>query len=386
MPDSFTHTTSRSWGSRIKGAFGGIIFGVLLFLGAFVLLFWNEGRAVQTYKTLQEGAGSVVSVSADQVQPQNDGALVHVSGKAFTEDELTDPLLDVKVKAIRLIRRVEMLQWRENKKSKTRNKLGGGTETVTTYTYDKTWTGMLINSSNFKHPEGHENPTIMPVDSAQWQAANVNLGAFALNPQQISSVRSTTSFPLTYDNFPNDDLATRASLENGIIYIGSRKHRKIGDARIMVKVVYPQDISIIAKQSGTSFIPYKAEAGGIIDMLKSGLVPAQDMFQEAIKQNTILTWGLRFLGLILMFIGLKLILRVIRVLADVVPIFGSIIGAGTGIVAFLLAFCLSLVTISIAWIFYRPLVGAALLAVAAVLAYLAQRKAKAVSRDVALRT
>jgi hypothetical protein len=386
MPDIFKETTSRSWGSRIKGAFSGILFGLVLFIGAFVLLFWNEGRAVQTYKTLQEGAGSVISASSDQVLPENEGALVHVSGKAYTTETLADPLLNVSVQAIRLIRRVEMLQWHENKKSETRNKLGGGTETITTYSYTKKWSSMVVNSSGFKHPRGHENPTIMPVDFKQWQAEIVNLGAFTLTPSQVSNIRSTRDFPLTYDNIPNDDLAERASLENGIIYIGSRKHRKIGDARIMVKVVYPNDISIIAKQSGRSFVPYKAEAGGVIDMLKSGLVPARAMFEEAQKQNTILTWGLRFLGLMLMFVGLKLILRVIRVLADVVPLFGSIIGAGTGIVAFLLAFCLSLVTISIAWIFYRPLIGAAILAIAAVMAYLAQRKAKATSRDIALRT
>jgi Flp pilus assembly protein TadB len=37
--------------------------------------------------------------------------------------------------------------------------------------------------------------------------------------------------------------------------------------------------------------------------------------------------------------------------------FGSIVGVGTGFVAFLLSLPLSLLVISISWIFYRPLVG-----------------------------
>ena len=40
---------------------------------------WNEGRAVRTAESLEEGAGAVVSVPADAVDPGNEGKLVHVS-------------------------------------------------------------------------------------------------------------------------------------------------------------------------------------------------------------------------------------------------------------------------------------------------------------------
>ena len=61
-------------------------------------------------------------------------------------------------------------------------------------------------------------------------------------------------------------------------------------------------------------------------------------------------------------------------MADVIPILGNIVGAGTGIIAFLLAACLSLVTIAIAWVFYRPVLGISLLIVAAVLIVLVVKK------------
>ena len=54
---SFTETTRQSWFSRIGGAFKGILVGGLLFLVAFPLEFWNEGRAVYRSKTLAEGKG-----------------------------------------------------------------------------------------------------------------------------------------------------------------------------------------------------------------------------------------------------------------------------------------------------------------------------------------
>jgi hypothetical protein len=54
--------TTESWFGRIGGAFKGIVVGLVLFFAAFPHLFWNEGRTVKRYKTLHEGAGSVISL------------------------------------------------------------------------------------------------------------------------------------------------------------------------------------------------------------------------------------------------------------------------------------------------------------------------------------
>ena len=56
MPDPFTVTTNESWGSRLVNSIKSVIFGFVLFVVAFPLLFWNEGRAVQTARSLEEGA------------------------------------------------------------------------------------------------------------------------------------------------------------------------------------------------------------------------------------------------------------------------------------------------------------------------------------------
>ena len=62
------------------------------------------------------------------------------------------------------------------------------------------------------------------------------------------------------------------------------------------------------------------------------------------------------------------------VLGDVVPFIGSIINVGTGLVAFAVAAPCALVTIGIAWIFYRPLVGIALIVAAAAIAFLVWKR------------
>ena len=111
MPeDTFTEVTTESWLGRIGGAFKGIIVGLVLFIAAFPVLFWNEGRAVRRYKTLNEGAGILISVPEARVMSKNDGKLVHVSGMAVTDEILADPEFEPAVNAIKLKRKVEMYQ------------------------------------------------------------------------------------------------------------------------------------------------------------------------------------------------------------------------------------------------------------------------------------
>jgi len=70
-----------------------------------------------------------------------------------------------------------------------------------------------------------------------------------------------------------------------------------------------------------------------------------------------------------MAIGIGMMFKPLSILAGVLPILGDIVAAGTGIISFLLAAVLSLTTIGIAWIFYRPLLGVALLVIGGALIY-----------------
>jgi len=73
-----------------------------------------------------------------------------------------------------------------------------------------------------------------------------------------------------------------------------------------------------------------------------------------------------------------MVLKLLSMVADVLPILGDIVGAGTGIVAFLVSLALPIVVISIAWVFYRPVLGAALLAIAGGAIWLTRGRIKAV--------
>lgn len=92
-----------------------------------------------------------------------------------------------------------------------------------------------------------------------------------------------------------------------------------------------------------------------------GLKSAEDMVQSAQSTNATMTWVLRAVGLGLMTIGLICVFGPLAVIADVIPFLGDLVGIGTSLIAFMIALPLSLITIAVAWIVYRPVLGIGLL-------------------------
>jgi hypothetical protein len=211
MTDQFTVTTRRGCSNSI----GGALFGLVLFIASIPLLFWNEGRAVQTYNSLVEGAATVISISADTVNPANEGKLVHVAGLATTDETLTDPDFRVSAKAIKLNREVQMYQWTESSKTEK----SGNTER-TTYTYNKEWSSAYADSKKF-HQSGHDNPN-MPYRSNEVVAQKVTLQAFTLSAGLVNKMSGAK--PLAVDGLGYAvpvAVKEQTKVVNGFFYIGS---------------------------------------------------------------------------------------------------------------------------------------------------------------------
>ncbi|MER8750869.1 TMEM43 family protein [Mesorhizobium sp. M1050] len=386
MSDSFREVTSVSWFGRIKRTVGGVIFGLLLVVLMVIGLFWNEGRAVQTARSLAEGADAVVSASADSVDAANNGKLVHVSGLVTADSGLADPDFGIAAQGLRLSRGVEMYQWKEESKSETTKKLGGGEETVTTYSYSEVWDDSQIDSSDFKKPDGHQNPP-MAIHSRTFQIPEGKLGAFTLDQPVLDRIEGDKDYSLSADQSAAIKAAYTGarplSVVDGKIYLGADTTTPtLGDYRIGYELAPLGLISIVARQAGSRFEPYQTEAGDALLMVDAGTVPADKMFAEAISANTLITWLLRAAGLLLLTIGFALFLSPIGVILDVIPFLGSMARMGTGIIAFFLAILVGTTTIAIAWFWYRPVLAAGILAagvIAATAVYYLGRSRRAVA-------
>jgi hypothetical protein len=363
--DSYTEISTESWFSRIADSIKGILVGFVLFIIAFPLLWWNEGRSVERYNSLKEGQGVVISVPADTVNPANNGKLIHTQGMATTEEILHDDVFLVAAPAIKLERAVSMYQWTESEKTETKENVGGSKTTKKTYSYSKEWRDSEMNSSHFNQSSGHQNPP-MPYKSHTFQAQNVNVGAFQLNADQVKRISGAVDFSVQEAQNVPEYLANKKVTTTGAgFYLGDNPaDPQLGDLQVSFKVVNPSNISIVAQQQGNNFSDYQTQAGSAINLLEMGLMDANAMFAEAHSENTMITWAIRIGGFLLMWMGLAMVLKPLAVLGAVLPFLGNLIAMGTGILSFLVSLPCTMLVIAVAWIAYRPLLAGILIAIA----------------------
>lgn len=383
---TYTETTRTSWFTKLKNGFVGTLIGIVLVLVAIYFLFWNEGRAIQTYRALVEGAGLVVSVDSGKVDPGNDGKLVHISGAVKPNGGVSDPQFNIAADgALAVAREVEMYQWVEKSESKTEKNVGGSEETTTTYSYAKKWSARRIDSSDFKVPGGHENPEFaVAPDTTTVESANV--GAFRLDGAQVAVLGDEKIIPLTQadaDRMKANIATSRpVRLNQGEIYIGtSATSPQIGDLRIRFERTDLAEASFVGKQQADTLVAYTTSNGREVFLSAAGKKDAPAMFEQAQTENTIITWVIRVAGLIGIFIGFQLFFGLFGVIGDVIPFVGSLVRGGTAIIALVLTLIVGPVTIAIGWFAYRPLLALAIigggLIVAALIVYLRRRSAPA---------
>jgi hypothetical protein len=379
--DTFTEVTSTSWIGRLGKSILGVLIGIVLIIVAIILLFWNEGRAVTTARSLTEGSRAVVEVGSASIDPANEGKLIYVSGDLTARAPLIDREFDVSANALRLVRKVEMYEWKEESKTERRDKLGGGEEEVKTYTYHRVWSDHYEDSSRFKHPDGHENPE-MRYRGQSVTARDASLGAFHPGEQVLRLLPADERLPLD----PGLAAPLRArvgdavSVVDGDLYLArDPANPHVGDLRISYTIAPNGAASLIGRQTGNDLTEYQTKAGDQLLMADPGVKSAAAMFKAAEDENRLLTWVLRLVGAARMFFGFVLILNPLVVVADVVPFIGSILGAGAALVALVLTIALGSAIIAIAWLWYRPLLAIAALAIGFAIAFglhkLAARKA-----------
>ena len=374
--ENLTEVTTEGWVSRVGGAIKGIVIGLALFILAFPLLFWNEGRAVDRIKALEEGAGAAIHIEAQPVDPANNQKLVHATAEATTTETLTDPIFNVQANALKLKRNVQTYQWEEEVKTTKEKQLGGSEKTTKEYSYKKVWSESLIDSSKFKDAT-HQNPVSAPFNSMSVQADSITFGAFDFPDSLTSKMNDFKKVSIISQSAPSIQGVENMVPHEGGYFIGADPmNPSVGDIKVDFAIVKPATVSIVAQQTGNSFQPYITSNGGDILLLQRGVVGQEQMFQSALDSNTFMTWVLRFAGLIIMTVGLSMVLKPLSVVADVLPILGDIVEAGTGFIAGLVAFVLTAITIAFAWLFFRPLIGIGLLILAAVVIWLIRDRIK----------
>jgi hypothetical protein len=402
---AYQETRSVGYGSRVGNSFKAIGGGFLLFFAATALLWWNEGRAVKTDKMLNEAEGVTEELATiNRIDPEMDGHLVYATGMTTTEDSLSDTKFGIGAKAVRLTRTVEYYQDQESSHEEHNDKFGGKEEIITTYEYKPGWTSAPVTGEFHDPNHKNKNFVLTSADQDQWQAEKVKFGAFELSDYQIGCIHGDVPVELQIDSTRLAELNKDAQLvmqrqvggnldnvklvhvsDNQIYYGVSPSSPAIGDVRITWTKVMPGKVSIIARQKGNTFTSFKAKNGKTFQALVMGTKAADEIYEGAHSSNHTLMWILRFIGVMLVISGLKMIFGFLEAILKVVPFLANILGWGVGLVCTVVGVVWSLIIIALAWLFYRPLIGIILLAIAGFLIWVFAFKGKDKLKELASR-
>ncbi|KAM7011744.1 transmembrane protein 43 [Passerculus sandwichensis] len=358
---------------RLSETSGGMLIGLVTFLLAFYVLFTNEGRALRTARSLDEGLSLVVPLdSIHSISQQNEGRLVHLAGALSTSKPLFDPSYGLSIQAVKLKRNVEMYQWVEYEDSKEYEE-DGEIKKETKYSYNTEWKSEVVNSRNFDREIGHKNPSAMAVESFTAVSPNVQVGSFVLSKGLVDRIDDFKQLSLSHLEDPHADVTRR---ENYFYHSDNPRRPEVGDLRVSFFYAGLSEddphlgsadrVTVIARQRGDQLVPYHTKSGDVLEILYPGDLSVEEVFQKEQEGNTMKTWALRAAGWLSMFVGISLMTRIFYTLVDWFPVVRELVSVGLKVFAVCVASSLSLLTISVGWLFYRPLWALLLMLLSAV--------------------
>lgn len=334
MADQFVETKTTGYLSRIGNSFIGMLVGIVLIVVSVWILFTNEGRV-----NLTNIAKTAVEISATDQNPDAalKGKLVSVSGKVESPGMLADEPYLRAGNYLAISRKVEMFSWIEKAKTKSQKNMGGSETTETTYTYEKGWTALPKKSSEFKYPQGHENPA--PALKAMKAAVPMaKVGVFELDLRKID-------LPVFEEiDVDSGKYAFRGS--------GSPSNPQLGDLRISYGVIRSgMEGTVFGKlDQGWISAYYDKDNNRLYRLFAGDKAQAISTLQG---EHKLMLWIMRLVGFLLLWAAFKLLFEPLSVILDVLPFLGSISRMGTGVLTFIWALLVSVVVIIISMIVHN---------------------------------
>ncbi|PIZ75489.1 hypothetical protein COY05_03960 [Candidatus Peregrinibacteria bacterium CG_4_10_14_0_2_um_filter_38_24] len=367
MSDQVTQVVTKGYFSRIIDAIKGIVFGLILFLGAFGVIYWNEGSV-----DISGIANTATKVTAESVDTVAEGKLIAVTGKAVSTEKLGDSMFLKPADYLAVSRNVEMYAWVEKSDSKSSISTGGSETTTTTYSYSMDWTSSPGKTSNFQEPAGHANPE-MAIKAQTFRVKSAKVGAYEVDMAKLD-LPAYEDLNLTAENL---NLA-QGVFENGYVLVGKGTSvaPQIGDLRISYGVVNNNlDGTVFGKLEGGKLVTYVDQK-----TTESLYRFFNGTFDEAIKQMhsefTMWLWIFRLVGFLMMWIGLSSLFGPISVILDVLPILGAISRSAIGFLTFLVSLVLSILAIVVSMLLHS-LIAMIVVAVIGVAGFVVVLKMKA---------
>lgn len=347
-----TRVTHKGFLSNLMSSIVGIPIGILLFLASFYVLFINEGRTDWSKVAAEAAVADPAAASG------HDGEFVTVTGPLTTDALIGDPEYTAPGNYISFSRTAEMYAWVENSSSTTRDKIGGGTETVTTYTYELEWTSSPESGADFQEA-GHNNPP-MTVEQGSWLAPQASVGAWTFATESASgqcflgsacrglpagdSV-SPTALQLT-------GAAAAGTIQGDYVYLmgASPTSSTVGDVRISFSALpVGGTVTAFANVEGGQLVPHVGGEESIFRIMSGDRAGALErMHGEFVAKG----WIFRLIGFLMMWIGMQMVFGPLQAIAGILPFVKKITGFIIGLITGVIALALTTVTVILSMILH----------------------------------
>lgn len=240
---------------------------VLLLLGAGVGAVVERGQLDYSAQMKRHGGDVLDLGSRGLPDVSMQGFMVRVVGPLQVVEAPLDQQFNQQTDQPVLIRHVQMFQWRELR-------YGGQT------TYEQDWQDHPIDSSHFVHPEGHTNPSKMPLDGAQFDAGLVRLNNFTLAPALVHALIGSEPVKPDLRRLPSNLAASFSLYNDGLVTSPEPSRPQVGDLRVMWEAVPVQTVTVVAKVEGNKLVPADDAPDGIGYAVQSGDVPLSEIFPD----------------------------------------------------------------------------------------------------------
>jgi hypothetical protein len=349
--------------------------GILLFFLSLLLLGWNEQNTVCVDHAYTAAGALVETLGCDDNPKTNSGKVAHISCPLHQKSLPTWSPRDFginyapgifEVSAVKVEMTVSMYQCVERKHTK-KEKRGEEEVEITTYSYEYAWSAEEEKSAGFKAWKVHDAKLALDsgcgpdfsknyafsVKAQTKQASSLWAGNYDLS-SRMSKIPVVQNVPL---KAPEDQpiyvpgySRSPASIEDGSLYGGciGRSHPEPGCLKLTFRKSTAIGVSAVGKLKSNMFGYGEIEAwsapgawmcppGYMVDIFMPMEMSARSLMAYASTANTWQAWFLRFLGVFLACIGVKMFFyplevaaakgtKVINALVKSLPGIGSCLG------------------------------------------------------------
>ena len=261
---------------------------------------------------------------------------------------MKDSIFGISVKGVKLVRTVEVYQWKESCETDDNDNKH--------CTYEKVWDSNLIDSSSFEEGN-HYNPSSKLYEDEVYLAYNVRAGAYVLPDELVSQLAcDKNKNNVELNNEYNKSIDTIKVDGNYLTNVNDNVP-EIGDIRISYQYIDSGNVSVLAVQTGNTFEAYTTKNGKDIYKILKGNYTGVQILEKMTKTNKTWKWILRLIGVLMVIGAFNTMFTFINNIASKIPVLGGIITGATGLISFILGLAISLIVIAIAWLRFRPILS-----------------------------